>query len=311
MAMPPPISPELQEDAAADAAPAGLNLAAVVLMAGSVRQTDLGRGSQRALLDLPIRADRSIGACWNDRVEELRDAWSLPQLPLVIAANVIAGAPKDSAGWRGASIRMDSEEARGSGGALKDAVRGLDPASHVLVAPGHAFVREPLAPLLDRLSRLAPRADVVIHASMASVPSGFFLIRCGALSGVSSNGFADLKEQVLPQLARQQDVRVVRCESGLPFAVRSLESYIKAARAAADTAVGSETDLPPEDWRCTFALAEPGADVHPSARLHDSVVLAGSRVGEGALLVRSLVGPGGVVAPGEAMFDRIIAGEKP
>lgn len=285
--------------------PDSLRLAAVALMAGSVRQTDLGRASQRALLDLPVAQGRTLGTCWLDRVSSLRSAPGLAELPLIVVANGIAGSPREAADWPNARVQMDSEAARGSGGALRDAVRGLPDDAQVLVLPGHSFPREDLLPILAAMARV--RADVVIHADAASAPSGFFLIRCAALAGVATNGFSDLKEQVLPHLPRGMDARVVRTEHELPVAVRSLEGYIRALRCAAGA---TAPNLPLEEWRCTFTLSEPGAEVSPDARLHDSVVLAGGRVGAGALVVRSLIGPGGVVPAGEAVFDRIMSGEK-
>jgi NDP-sugar pyrophosphorylase family protein len=44
-----------------------------------------------------------------------------------------------------------------------------------------------------------------------------------------------------------------------------------------------------EDWKSAFAIVEPGAMVSSSARIHDSVVLAGGVVESGAVVVRSLV----------------------
>jgi hypothetical protein len=282
-----------------------LQLAAVVLMAGSVRQTDLGRTAQRALLDLPVLQGRTVGDCWLERVRELREARKQPDLPLIVAANGIAGSPRDTGSWPCTRVFMDSEAARGSGGALHDAVKGLPRDHSILVIPGHSYPREGLSPLLDVLSRIG--SDVMIHADLASVPSGVFLLRCSALANVSPNGFADLKEQVLPQLPAGMDARVVRTDHAMPIAIRSLEGYIKALRAAAGR---DAAEAPLEEWRCTFTLAEPGSEVHPTARLHDSIVLAGGRVGADALVVRSLVGPGGTVAAGDAVFDRFVSGEK-
>ncbi len=308
MSLAPPRSP-LQTHAARTQRPQGFGLAAVVLMAGSVRQTDLGRGTQRAILDLPLRNRWTIGECWSEHVEELRRDWELPDLPMVVAANSIAGVPKLAASFPNTTVRVDSGEARGSGGALRDVTRGFDPNAYVLAAPGHALTREPIAPLLERLA--ATGADAVIHASEASTPSGFFLLRCGALDGVSVNGFADLKEQVLPQLAKTRDVRVVRTATPLPVAVRSLEGYMRALRAASDTGQLGADAGPLEDWRSAFAIVEDDAEVHSTARLHDSVVLAGGHVGPGALVVRSVVGAGGVVKAKETVFDRVVGGEKP
>jgi hypothetical protein len=65
-------------------------------------------------------------------------------------------------------------------------------------------------------------------------------------------------------------------------------------------------ETPVEDWMCTFKLTEDGAAVDSSARLHDSVVLSGGRVGSRSSVVRSLVGPGGVVAAGTEVFDELL-----
>ena len=61
-----------------------------------------------------------------------------------------------------------------------------------------------------------------------------------------------------------------------------------------------------EDWKPTFALCEAGAVVDPSARLHDSVVLRGGRVEYGAVLVRSVVCPGGVVRRERTAVDQFV-----
>ena len=61
-----------------------------------------------------------------------------------------------------------------------------------------------------------------------------------------------------------------------------------------------------EDWHSEFTIAEPGATVAPTARLFDSVVLKGGTIGEDALLVRTIVCPGGVVKAGERMIDQLV-----
>jgi hypothetical protein len=278
--------------------------AALVILAGSVRQTELARTASRPLVDLPLRPDYTLASAWREAAEELRSDLSTPALPLLVTANSIAGQPKSFAADSTTTIRMDSNEPRGSGGALRDALLGFAPESHVLIAPGHALPRGKLSDVLKLLS--SPRADIVIHADAAGAPTGFLLLRCGVLASVSHNGFADLKEQVLPQLAKKFDVRVIRGGLSTPASIRSLAGYIHALRAAA-----SPSPLPrnAEDWRSTFVITEAGAQVHETARLHDSVVLAGGRVGAGAVVVRCLVGPSGVVDAGESVFDRLIGSE--
>ena len=57
----------------------------------------------------------------------------------------------------------------------------------------------------------------------------------------------------------------------------------------------------------SFAMAEPGAQVDPKARVHDSVILDGGIVESGAVVVRSLVCAGGVVRKDHKTVDQIIA----
>jgi hypothetical protein len=223
---------------------------------------------------------------------------------LIVAANPIAPAPRGAASWPKTVVRMDSEVPRGSGGSLRDAVQGLDPTRRVLVVPGHSFPRTPLAEILRQLSQCD--ADVVVHADGQSVPTGLFLVRCGALALLPAKGFVDLKEQALPLIAFRAEVYVVRTDHPAPMPIRTLDGYINALRAAAAPNAPSPA-VAAEEWRCTFALAEPGSEVHPTARLHDAIVLAGGRVRSGAVVVRSLVGPGGIVQQGEAIFDELVA----
>lgn len=279
----------------------GASLAAVVLVAGSVRKSSLAKTARRSRLDLPLRRNETMGMHWLTRMGELRALLGAPELPLVIATNTIAGAPHDAAGWPCTVVRMDTEEPRGSGGALRDVAVGLDPMSHLLVAPAHSFTLEPLGSILEGLA--ACSADAVVHTTREGAPTGFFRIRCGALVGLPPRGFVDLKEQALPQLASKFDVRVVSTAHAAPLAVRTLDGYVRALRAAAGGVPEAERS---EEWRSTFALAEPGSTVHESARLHDSVVLAGGKVGAGAVVVRCLVGPDGVVAAGVTVFDELI-----
>ena len=302
------ISPVTTTGAATAAATVSASsLAAVVLLAGSVRQSELASVARRSLLDLPLRPGHTVGHHWSDAVAAIRTGSRLSELPLLVTANSISLRPTSIKPGITTIVRMDVNEPRGSGGALRDALAGFDPASRVLIAPGHAL---PRGELLDLLSLLAhPNADIIIHADAARMPTGFLLLRCGVLASVAVNGFADLKEQVLPQLASRFDIRVVRDGHPSPLPIRSLAGYIHALRVAHSPVSTAET-MPAEQWRSTFSIAEDGSSVHPTARLHDSVVLKGGAVAAGAVVVRCLVGPGGSVASGEAVFDKLIGSKE-
>src|SRR5260221_13857782 len=123
-----------------------------------------------------------------------------------------------------------------------------------------------------------------------------------------ASGFVDMKEQGLPLIATQFDVRAVkrRRPTGLP--VRSLEGYIQALHYYHRRRMGKATITDPlaEDWTPSFSLVEATALVDASARIHDSVVLGGACVEPGAVLVRSLVCPGAVVRRDRTAVDQII-----
>ena len=56
------------------------SLRAVVLLAGAVRPSELGRGAGRSLLDLPIENGRSVLGLWQQRVEGLAQALGIGAL---------------------------------------------------------------------------------------------------------------------------------------------------------------------------------------------------------------------------------------
>jgi hypothetical protein len=277
-------------------------LEAVVLLAGIVRQAPIDRASRRSRLDLPLRVDRTLGQTWRERVAGLRRTLGRPALRLIVSTNATAGVPAGMESWEHATVQVD-REIRGSGGALRDVTESMDPSSHVLIAPGNALPRESLEAVLASMTDCP--ADVVVQTTPAGAPTGFFRIRCAVLAGVASRGFIDLKEQLLPQLAARFDVRVVSTALAAPLPIRSLDGYIRALRWAAHDGVLEGRDEA-EDWEFTFAIAESQAAVHPSARLHDSVVLSGGAVAAQALAVRCLVGPGGTVKAGESCFDQLV-----
>jgi ADP-glucose pyrophosphorylase len=66
-------------------------------------------------------------------------------------------------------------------------------------------------------------------------------------------------------------------------------------------------DQSSEDWQRRFAIIEPGATVHPTALVHDSVVLSGAQVGSRAAIIRSILGPKAVIASGQVVRDSVIA----
>ena len=56
-----------------------------------------------------------------------------------------------------------------------------------------------------------------------------------------------------------------------------------------------------EDWKSSFSIIEDEKSVHRKARVHNSVVLDGARIEAGAIVVRSVVCPGGCVKAADRM----------
>jgi hypothetical protein len=104
---------------------------------------------------------------------------------------------------------------------------------------------------------------------------------------------------------------VLRRARPLALPLRTRADYVRALRWYHQVP-RPEPTLDPfaEDWQPVFALREQGAEVDPSARLHDSVVLAGGRVERGAMVVRSVVCAGGVVAKNQTVVDQVVTPAK-
>ncbi|MEX2217580.1 MAG: hypothetical protein WD749_02375 [Phycisphaerales bacterium] len=288
---------------------APMGLRAVVLLAGSVRESELSRGVGRSLLDLPIAAGQNILAHWHAHVERLATRLGQATLPLRVVINRKGHAPgvgPNSARFP-LTIEQDRSEYRGTGGVLRDLTESYEESDRILVASAAQVLTEPLDDLAADL--VAADDDVALMAHEDGTPSGLFVVRCGALTDIRSGGFVDFKEQVLPRLASEgQSIRVLRRDLPGAIPVRTLDGYMAAVRAIARLAACRPMAHDPfeEDWAPTFSLVEGGAAVSPGATIHDSVVLAGGTVGGGAVVVRSVVCPGGSVRPGMTVADQIV-----
>ena len=190
----------------------------------------------------------------------------------------------------------------GYGGAAPAYYRD-DSGRETMFMEGHAWYKgnaaqilmDPLPLIVAALHRRGGDVTVVSHED--GTPSGIMLVACKTLRQISGTGYVDMKEQALPDIATRYDVRVLarRRPTGVP--IRALEDYIQALRYHHRRKAGTKAAVDPlaEDWNPTFALIEPGAQVDPASRVHDSVVLKDSVVEAGAVLVRSVVCRGGVL----------------
>lgn len=298
-------------------------LRAVVVLAGSVRPTRLRRAVGRFVLELPVDAERTVLDCWREQVTTLTEYYGLERLPVrVMVDHATPPAHSPAGGTRGAPVSSDGDrialqierdplEFRGTGGLLRDVAADYDDDELVLVVGSPQLLLEPLSEIVDTLA--AVDGDVRLLAEPDGTPGGLMLMRAGALRGLPSVGFVDLKEQGLPGIAESHQVRVVRRPGPSGASVRTLATYLDALRQYHRRLRGlaNERGTLDEAWHPAFGIIESGARVDPSAIVHDSVILAGAVVESSAVLVRSVVAPGGCVPMGESIVDRLVTPPEP
>jgi hypothetical protein len=288
-------------------------LRALVLLGGSVRPTPLTQSIGRSMLDLPLDDHGTILNHWQYHAAELARLAGLGTLPLRVLVDKHSPAPTTPAPREGVqlTIERDLSEYRGTGGVLGDLAKDYSDDDLILVANAAQVLLDPLSVLAAALDRTDGEISLVSHQD--GTPSGLMLVSCAALRLIPHSGFVDMKEQALPAIAKRYDVGVLhrRRLTGLP--VRSLADYIMALRHYHRRRSGKPAVNDPlaEDWRPTFAIVEEGAVIDASARVHDSVVLRGGHVEAGAVLVRSIVCPGGTVRKDRAAVDQFVTALEP
>ena len=285
-------------------------LRGMVLLGGSVRASELSASTLRPVLDLPLDADGTILNHWLSHASEVAQWAGLEKLPVRVKVNQQAPEPQsaDKRHFGNFRVERDLSDFRGTGGVLHDLAGDYDDDDLLLVANAAQVLLDPLVSITAALHRKGGDFTVVSHED--GTPSGIMLVKCKTLRLIPARGFVDLKEQALPLIASQFDVRVMRRRKPTGLPVRSLADYIQALRFHHREKSGRPGGSDPlaEDWGPAFSLIEEGATVDASAWVHDSVVLRGSRVEPGAVVVRSVVCAGGVVGRDRTAVDKLVSG---
>ena len=287
-------------------------LRAVVMLAGSVRSKAFHKHAGRSLLKMPVGGSLTVFDCWREQVSTLAQSIGIEDLPVRVMVNR-GSEMRPGTERRGPlkiSIEEDPSSLRGTAGLLSDIARAYNDQDQLLVVHAGQLLFEPLCDIVKSLANRG--GDVALATDQAGVPSGMMLMRCGALRSIPAVGFVDLNEQALPDLARDHVVKIARQGTAASMSIRTLDSYIGALRAYHRRAANEQWVPGPyaEDWRSTYGIVEPQAQVDSSALVHDSVVLNGGRVEAGAVLVRSVVCPGGVVRKDQHIIDRVVEPEQ-
>jgi hypothetical protein len=278
------------------------SLDTVVLLAGSIRGGPLRRIASRHFLDLPIAETQTLLGFWVRQFEDLADSLGLAHLRARIVVDRQAAAlPRVPAtsGRVDVSVEHDPVEYRGTAGVVRDLMPAAS-AGSVLICTAAQL---PVGRLADHVRRMsAMKADAVLHAEPDASPSGVMLCRWHALAAVPTVGFHDLKEQVLPLLAKQHNVRVAPGLSQSFIPLQTLNDYLSVVRwyATSHAADGGAAT------NGAFCLVEAGATIGRGAVLQDTVVLRGATISGSAVVARSLVAEGVTVADRETVTDRLL-----
>ena len=288
-----------------------LDVRAVVMLGGMLRPTPLRAGIRRSPLDLPIEAGSRLSDIWRAEFDSVGRLIGSPRVPVRLLLDGASPAPQpidfrgNSAGW---VVARDIHAWRGTGGAVRDVAIGYHDDDRILVINAFQLPVGSLWRIAATLTRTA--ADVALVSHVDGTPAGIMLARCGCLKQLPAEGYLDLKEQAIPRISASCHVRVVERYRPTGIPIRTASDYIRALRChfASKLATTATERQFIEDWRPLFAIVEAGAHVHPSAEVHDSVVLAGGCVEEGAVVVRSVVCPGGVVLKRQHVIAQLITG---
>ena len=281
----------------------------LVLLGGSVRAGNFATQIGRPLFELPVASELRILDLWHRQATALSESFDLPGLTVRVMVDRAAKVSARQAVSTSAlplNIEPDPFEYRGTGGVLRDAAAAYEDDEHLLVINAAQVPLQPLGQLTEALA--ATGGDVCLVSHDDGTPSGLFLVRCGTLRHLPAAGFVDMKEQALPTIAQRDRVTILARSEPTALPIRTLADYCAALRRYHQQLFGGAASLNPfaENWEPVFSIVEHGAVVDPSARLHDSVVLDGGRVGANAVLVRSVVCAGGVVAPGQVVVDQTV-----
>ncbi|MEM1109241.1 MAG: hypothetical protein AAGH99_11195 [Planctomycetota bacterium] len=280
-------------------------LRAVVLLAGSVRANQLRRATGRYAIEMPVSDHRTVMDCWREQLVAMAERFGIESLPVRVmtdrSSQMVPG--ETQYGPVKLSIETDPSDFRGTGGLLSDIAKSYDDDGYILVVHASQLLFEPLVELASSLAEI--QADVGMVCNSQGNPSGLMLMRCGCLRDISSVGFVDLNEQALPAIAESHEVRVVRYNQSTTRSLRTLSCYLETLREL-NRQPSTRLSGPRQDWEKTFSIVEPGAQVHPTAIIHDSVVLAGARVEADAVVVRSLVCAGATVSARRSEIDAVV-----
>jgi hypothetical protein len=297
-----------------------------VILAGSLRHSPLREAMNVHALCLPI-----------GRSGALLDGWLalMKSVAGLHVVRVVVTSEEDAISLRSAlpkehrlpgslpSVEVMAEPAawRGAGGVVRDVTEGLPSDAIILVCEGTRLPPSTLDPLLHAAADT--QLAGVVGVCGEDTPAGVYAFRRSAIELVPRIGYSDMKEQLLPTLAKTGQSIVVAPLGEDLWPMNDLETYLAAVRHSLATTslnnANSDTTDTPSLLRVSsrasvsgsaildgFCIIEPGAVIEDGAVVHDSVILWGATVGGGAVVSRSVVAPLASIEPRERAVRSII-----
>lgn len=291
-----------------------IDLAACLMLAGSLRNSPLVEATNLSVLDMPITSDETLLDTW---VRSLRGLPQYAEMEIRVIENDLSPVLSEAHDHQGRiKIERESQPYRGSAGLVRDMCRHFNSDQSVLVVEASRYGAGSIAGLFERHSQT--KADVTVGCNPDRSPAGIYLIRVEALRGIPDAGFVDLKEQWLGNVL-DHDMKVEIHELDAPglLPVRTLKQLLDAARHAwhfAGQRGGVENDvrglvrgLVRSDDAHGLRVICRGALIAPGARVIDSIVMGDTIVPSDATVVRCLICPGTRIQSGVQLADSVIS----
>jgi len=271
--------------------------AAVLLLAGGLRTTPLEDELGLPTLAVEVSPGQTLINEW------LGAAKGVDAHPIsILTRRTDFGAILDES----MRVVQDSDEYRGTGGAVRDAAATLsDSVRYLIVCEAR---RRPAVRLADvAADHVEFDRSVTVACSETGDFLGIYVIDAELLrSTVSKVGFQDLKEQWIGRVrSRGAVVGVSRFVTSIPWAeIHDREGLLRSVGVsdarlryrAIDGVMGG-----------SVGMVGSGASVSPGARVCDSLVMSGATVEEGALVYRSVLGPLARVRRDESIVNEVVA----
>lgn len=281
------------------------DIEAAVILCGGLKASPFRASFRAPLLALPHSETRTSAQVWSEAFD---------RLGIDADRRCVLTDPEDSHDPADPRLRRiaDSAPYRGPAGVLRDAQKLLGITGRCLIVESSRMLQSP--ELLDDFSRVHfTREDAVtVGTNPDGSFAGVYLASADAIELIPGIGFMDIKEQWLPAAANSGFTVRPHALTGYSHQVRDAASYFAAlarmGRFADQSTACVIAHQPPSPFseRYGGSLIFHTARISPDAVVAHGVVCDGAIVEAGAVVVRSILGPGARVPENGVVIDTVI-----